>query len=209
MVHDTEILKEMQKIQPWLVRVCIPDENFARILKHIDIAVINSLPHYPSDKTDKALLLIKKELKLVLPQNSTMESALAGYIFLWVRYVCLTNKNLYRNVFAACFNNDTIIQSASERRKYVEGRLMGLGIPESQLNDIYYILKGYIDTTFAILKHASRITLNHFEDPDDFILIVNSKYDNTECIKDLLSVDEIAEIVMRDFFSKKAIREIE
>jgi len=208
MAHDVELLKEMQKLQPWLVRVCIDDENFARILEHIDIAIIENNEQYRSYQMDDMLVLIMKGLRLNIPKDKSMLSPLSGYIFLWLRYVCITNRSLYRNVLAACFNKDTIIQSEYERREYAEGRLLGLGIPDTQLDDIYLILKGYFDTTFTIGKIAYNIVLKYYENQKEFIKKVNCRFEDTDFIKDSLSVDEIAEIVMRDFFSGKKVNEV-
>ena len=208
MAHDVELLKEMQKLQPWLVRVCIDDENFARILEHIDIAIIENNEQYRSYQMDDMLVLIMKGLRLNIPKDKSMLSPLSGYIFLWLRYVCITNRSLYRNVLAACFNKDTIIQSEYERREYAEGRLLGLGIPDTQLDDIYLILKGYFDTTFTIGKIAYNIVLKYYENQKEFIKKVNCRFEDTDFINDSLSVDEIAEIVMRDFFSGKKVNEV-
>ena len=85
MAHDVELLKEMQKLQPWLVRVCIDDENFARILEHIDIAIIENNEQYRSYQMDDMLVLIMKGLRLNIPKDKSMLSPLSGYIFLWLR----------------------------------------------------------------------------------------------------------------------------
>ena len=50
--------------------------------------------------------------------------------------------------------------------------------------------------------------IKYYENQKEFIKKVNCRFEDTDFIKDSLSVDEIAEIVMRDFFSGKKVNEV-
>ena len=222
MASDFNLLKEMQNLQPWLVRTTVDDESFAKILEHIDISITKDKEKRRPYQEEDVLVMILKGLRLYVPKTSSALASAAGYTFLWLRYVCITNRKLYRNVIAACFDKETILQSDEERREYIEGRLVGLGIPDSQLDDLYFILKGYIDTVFVIgelflniskplllmrrPEYATKEKRGLYETKRlELVTKVNSRFEDTENINEFLSVDEIADIVVRDFFSGKKI----
>ena len=202
-----ELSKKMQDTFPWLERNCIDDKKFARILEHITIAVIKNDKQFRSFNTKDLLVMIMKGLKINTLGDSNI-ALISGYVFLWLRYVCLNNIVFYRNILSVCFNEDTMLKKKSERREYSEGRLLGLSIPDSQLDDIYLILKGYMDVVFTIGKIACDLGDNYSDKQEVFLLMIKTKYKETEFIKETLDTNEIAEVVMRDLFIGKKLSDV-
>lgn len=221
---NTEMMKAMQELHPWLVRTTVSDENFAHILRHIDIALIREGSKNRGEFMKDLHALIEKDFKIHMGENYSMKDSLYAWAFLWIRYVCLTNKYLYKSIVASCFNKQTLVQSKEERREFIEDRLLELGIIENQIDDIYLILKGFLDSMIKVgdgvydlylrpileqnisadyIKEAMKISERKIVNE------LNKKYKPTEDLPSHFSFNEIVEIATRDFLTGVQVHKIE
>ena len=199
---DIAISKELQDIHPWLIRVSVEDTKFALILNHVAIAIPKDR-YYTGEPLSKIedLIALIKNLKLYCPDKSSNASRYLIYasFILWFHNICLLNKSLYLNIMSLCFNKSNMLETKEEREKYICARLIDLELYDIQIDDIYFILKGYFDAMYMIGDKATSIIVSHFNDRNDFISYLSSNFDDTKHITQALNANEVSELFTRDF----------
>lgn len=205
---DTKIIDALQEIQPWLVRTAIDDVIFSKMMSKMDIVLIRNNDVFSIDSMDDAIAVIKKGFHVISPERRDVLDKSYLMTFIWMRYVCVKNKRLYQSITSLCFDKDTILQATQDRIKYVKGRFLNMGVSEYQANDIYYIVKGYMDTMFKVGPIFRKIIKNVIPDQDKVQSLINdanARFEDTEKIRMVMSLDEIAYLAVRDFLSQKNI----
>lgn len=206
---DTKIIEEMQEMQPWLVRTAIDDVIFSKMMSKMDIVLIRNNDVFSIDSINDAIAVIKKGFQVISPKGRGVLDKSYMMTFIWTRYVCVKNKRLYQSITSLCFDQDTILQTIQDRIEYVKGRFLNMGIPEYQANDIYYIVKCYMDTMYKVGPVLGKVIEDVILDQNkvqSFINDVNARFEDTEKIRMVKSLNEIAELAVRDFLSQKDIK---
>ncbi len=205
---DYEILKAMQDKHPWLVRTAVDDALFAKFMPSLDIALIKDDEKFSITIVEEAYAIIGKGLKIHVLPDGPLEDSTCMWTIVWLRYVCLTNNLLYKYIISNCFNNDTLLKTKEDRLRFIQGRLLGMQLMEYQIDDIYYILKGYMDTMNQVGSKVAdnmRNTLLDKKKKKVFVDDVNEKYGDTENVKRVWNISEIADLATRDFIIKKKV----
>ena len=84
-----------------------------------------------------------------------------------------------------------------------------MGIMPNQVNDLYYIIKGYMDTMYSGGGRVSEVVTEYFFNPnkqEQLIDNINTKFGDTEKVRCVNTIDEIVELITRDFFIVKDVR---
>ncbi len=200
---NKQILSQIQNLHPWLGRVCVDDTKFAYILNHITVAIVMKYDELKEQNNsydfNDMIALIEKGSKVYLGNKNYALGPLCASFFMWLHNICIVNKSLYRQILAQCFDKDTIINSKDLRLLFVKNRLLGLEVENSQINDVYLILKGYLDSMNTICEAAKPKIKNALEDKNAFVSYSNEKYGTTETINRYLNCDEISDVFIRDF----------
>lgn len=215
---EQELLKGMQSLHPWLVRTCVDDVDFARILKHLLVII----PIEDSDYDDEngynmsnVFATIEKAEKINLGENASIDGPIYAYFILWFRYVCLCNKNFYNSILASTFDKSDIKETKTQKKNFVCSRLKPLGLHDEQIDDAYYILKGYLDAMLSVASYTADWIREQFPRVDDLAMFdkiakshageLDEKYPITESVRGGMSLEEMQEIFLRDYLRVKDV----
>ena len=202
---NIEILKELQNCQPWLGRVFVDDERFANSLNNIIFKIPknkNSLSVIDNQDMDNLIAFVKNCNQIYLGNDKTVNSTIYPSFIIWFHNICSLNKLFYRKILSVCFDSNNLLQSHDQRKCYIASRLLQLEVDDSQLDDVYYILKGYFDSMYLIGDKAADLFRTHYDNKEAFINYANSRYKQTAEIRDINNADEISEIFLRDLLLK-------
>ena len=192
---DESILKFIQTAQPWLGRVNFSDTSFAEMLPKSVFVIVDDV----SSNNDKDYATLDKGEIKINKSCGTLGILSASFV-LWLRYVCLHNKNLYNNVLMNCFQRNSMCTSQNDKGAYVSKRLLNVNF-ENVIDDIYLIVKGYTDSTFTIIKEASSLLEANTHRLKEYALELDNKYVATERINGLFTNTELAKLFCRDMLS--------
>ena len=197
------------EMNPCLIRTAVDDALFADFMKEIDMIIIRKYNYHltESESEDDMHGILLKGLKIYAKDLTYTANSWA---FLWLRYVCITNNQLYKSIITCFFNEKNLLKSKRERKQYIEDRFIKMKVLDYQIDDFYYIIKGYMDTVFATGDKVIEILreTQSFFPKRKFIKKVNAKLDKTENIKRIYNSNEIAELMVRDFYTNKNIGKI-
>ena len=200
----------MQKAQPWLVRIYADDTKFAHLLNHITFAIIRDNSILYSRNMHDMIAIIQEGKKIIFGDNKSIKDTLCPTFLMWLKNICINNKKLYLNIFSFCFDKSTILSTKEERIQYIEGRLLNFGLIDNQIDDVYYILKGYIDSMYKVCDIAYKIIIQHLSPSKSKSEVFNDfeKYINSqEEIFEIRNIEDIAFIFLRDFTNGKNIKQ--
>ena len=188
--NDESILRLIQTAQPWLGRVNFSDTSFADLLSHCTFVVVD-------DESDEQYFATIEKGKLNINKGSGTLGILCASFVLWLKNICLQNKNLYNNILMCCFLENNMRNSKNDKCNYVSKRLLNVNF-DNVIDDIYLIVKGYTDSAITISKEALKLLKSNEKRLDQFASELNAKYESTKLIDGFFSIRELAEIYVRD-----------
>ena len=199
-MDEFDIMEGLRDLHPWLVRVWVDDKQFAYITNHILFCVPKQDVEQNTSKFDDMIFMVSEGNKLHIPPSSTAICPISGYIFLWLRYQSVTNRKLYRLIISHCYNKETILSTPQKKLDYIKAHMRGLELMGYEIDDVYNILKGYLDTIETIAPLMDNIIEQHYpKHIKETLKLLADKYRKTQKDFNLKNKNDIAELIMRDY----------